>query len=268
MSACGLILALGILPASSMAQSQPEPGPSGDPAADARARELYEKGDRFYAEGRYEKAVEAFREAYALSKRPLLQFNLANAYERLGRYEDALSALRAYQPHAPEHEREIVAKRIDSLELRAREQAAEAKPAPPPAPTTTPAPATAAARASSDPPPASPSRPIAGYVLVGTGVAFLAAGTVLAIVSARAKSDAEDECPSGICPVDAEDTIDRGRTFGIMADIGFGLGAVGVGAGVLAIALHEPNPPNRTGASSIRISPARHGAGVSFGGRF
>ena len=91
---------------------------------------------------------------------------------------------------------------------------------------------------------------------------------MLAIVSVQAKSDAEDQCPTGVCPVEAEDAIDRQRTFAIMADVGFGIGALGVGAGLLAIALHEPSSPNRTGSASIRISPARHGAGVSLGGRF
>ncbi len=61
---------------------------------DARARELYLQGDREYQAGRYEQAVAAFQEAYRLSGRPLLLFNLANAYERLGRYAEALEALR------------------------------------------------------------------------------------------------------------------------------------------------------------------------------
>lgn len=267
MSACGLVLALGVLPASSMAQSPAEGSASADPAADTRAKELYDKGDRFYAEGRYEKAVEAFREAYALSKRPLLQFNLANAYERLGRYDDAVASLRAYQPHATEQERDTIAKRIDALELRAREQSAENKAAavaPPATSSAQPPPTVPQPEVPVDP----PSRPIAGYVLLGTGAAFLAAGAVLAIVSASAKSDAEDQCAGGFCPVEAEDALDRQRTFAIMADVGFGVGALGVGAGLLAIALHDPAPSKRTGAPTIRISPSKTGAGVSLGGRF
>jgi len=91
----------------------------------ARARELYLRGDRLYTEGRYEAAVEAFQESYHLSGRPLLLFNLANAYERLARYEEALAALRDYAPHAPVEEEDQIRARLRSLTRRAEEQHAE-----------------------------------------------------------------------------------------------------------------------------------------------
>jgi hypothetical protein len=272
-SACALILVLGVAPTLSWAQApptaKPEPTTAAEPNSDARARELYEQGDRYYSEGRYEKAVEAFRESYSLSKRPLLLFNLANAYERLGRYDEAVTALREYAPSAPEQEREVITKRIDSLELRAKEQAARAQPAPPPPATATPAspPPAAPTADSAAAAPAAPSRPIAGYVLLGSGVVVLGVATVFAAVASGARSDAEEQCPSGVCPVGAQDAVDRDQTFSIMADVGFGVGALAVGAGVLAILLHDPGG-SATKSARIAVSPARRGAGVSLVGRY
>ena len=62
--------------------------------------------------------IEAFRDAYALSKRPLLLFNLANAYERVGRYAKALESLRGYDPHALPDERDGISRRILNAESR------------------------------------------------------------------------------------------------------------------------------------------------------
>ena len=88
-------------------------------AADQRARELYLRGDALYAEGLYGAAIELFLESYNLSGRPLLLFNLANAYERAGRYGEAAQALRAYEPHAMPDEREAIAGRLTRLEAQA-----------------------------------------------------------------------------------------------------------------------------------------------------
>ena len=267
MSVCGLVLMLGLSPALSLAQTPPPDGSGApDASADARARDLYEKGDRFYAEGRYEKSIEAFREAYNLSRRPLLLFNLANAYERLGRYDEAVASLREYLPQAAEADRDAVTKRIDSLELRAKEQAGQAKPAtPPPAAQSTAAPARPATIEGDTTTPKT-SSPVAGYVLVGAGVAVLGAATVFAVLAGREKSDAEDQCAAGVCPASAEETVDRGRTYSAVADVGFGVGALGLGAGLLTILLHDPAPTRQ--AAKVKVKPSLHGAEVSLVGRF
>ena len=73
------------LPLSAHAQEQPTPEPEPPGVSsddDEKARLLFKEGDGHYAAGRYEKAIELFEQAYELSKRPDLLFNLANAYER------------------------------------------------------------------------------------------------------------------------------------------------------------------------------------------
>jgi tetratricopeptide (TPR) repeat protein len=91
-------------------------------AADARAREIFENGVQLYEEGRYDLAVEAFAEAYRLSRRPALLWNLANAHEKLDQLEEALDALQRYRVYAEAGEREDVAARVRDLQRRIAER--------------------------------------------------------------------------------------------------------------------------------------------------
>lgn len=116
------------LPVSGVASAQAPAEPAaGQQADDARARELYVIGDEFYANGRYEAAEEAFAEAYRLSGRPLLLFNLANAQERSGRWPEAAENLRRYREHAPASEHTALDARLAALQRRIEERAAESR---------------------------------------------------------------------------------------------------------------------------------------------
>ena len=75
-----------------------------DATTEARAKELYENGAALYEEGRYEEAILAWEEAYRLSSRPVLLFNIANAYERLGRGRGAVCGR---GPAVPRHRRAV-----------------------------------------------------------------------------------------------------------------------------------------------------------------
>jgi hypothetical protein len=120
-AACAALVLLSS--AAAHAQNAPSTGATAtELSADERARELYLRGDRLYAEGNYDGAISAWRDAYTLSQRPALLYDLANALERLGRYEEALHYLNLYAPNAPDHQRHIVLKRIHALEGRAEEQ--------------------------------------------------------------------------------------------------------------------------------------------------
>jgi len=71
-------------------------GGGGGTALAQDARELFSQGQEAYAHGRYEDAIDSWDRAYALDPRPPLQYNLAQAYGRLGRVEDEQRALTAY----------------------------------------------------------------------------------------------------------------------------------------------------------------------------
>lgn len=116
--ALSLILLLVALATPALAQGTGE---------DQRAKELYENGAVLYEEGRYEDAIEAWQEAYRLSKRPLLLFNIANAQERIGLWRDALETLNRYRAFATAGERDVLDRRMNNIERRVAEQeAAEA----------------------------------------------------------------------------------------------------------------------------------------------
>jgi tetratricopeptide (TPR) repeat protein len=73
------------------ALSEPEQGrPRRDYAADdRRARRMFSQGKTAFDHGRYERALGSFRDAYSLSPRPRLLYNIAKAEDKLGRLGEA-----------------------------------------------------------------------------------------------------------------------------------------------------------------------------------
>ncbi|MCA9580922.1 MAG: PEGA domain-containing protein [Myxococcales bacterium] len=72
---------------------------------DSGARALFLSGQEAYSQGDYETAIEKWKAAYQADARPLIQYNLGQAYERLGRIQDAAAALDLYLQTAPEDDR-------------------------------------------------------------------------------------------------------------------------------------------------------------------
>lgn len=65
-------------------------------AAANEARERFLRGEEAYARGDFETAIAEWEGAYARDPRPRLLYNLAQAYERVGRLQDAARALEGY----------------------------------------------------------------------------------------------------------------------------------------------------------------------------
>lgn len=235
-----------------------------------RARELFQLGDESYANGRYDAAIAAFEEAYRLSERPLLLFNLANAQERAGYLRDAIASLESYLPHARRSERAEVESRLAALrervaeEERATEQARRAEEA------RAEAAAEAAAEAEraqipSEPPPA-PSGPdltLPALVLGGAGALLVAAGVTGGLALA-ARDEASASCVDGLCSVDAAGPLQTDEALSITTDVLAltGLAAAGVGVWLLIDALSaEDEAP-----VSAAVTPS--GAALFARGRF
>jgi len=251
--------------------------------SDERARELYLRGDRLYAEGSYDEAIVALKEAYELSHRPALLFNIANAYERLGRYEEALLYLNQYAPSAPDHQQHIVLKRIRALELRAEEQQRRQGTAPPPAPSGrassgNPSQGNASpGNVSGDAPPFAPSpaaspevdstkrQALLGYAIGGAGLVAIGVGTVFGVSASSLRSDAEEQCVNNgdalLCPASARDSLSDASSRAIVADIAWGLGLAAVGVGVYLVL----DADGESGTSTaLRTTATAGGAGVSL----
>lgn len=234
-------------------------------AADQRARELFQKGDVAYAEGRYEEALAAFQEAYDLSGRAQLLFNVSNALERLARYQEAVDALEKYLASGKAKDRDVVQKRLANLKKRVEEQKKEQEKlakeeeekrqkeeegrkrreaaaggggpgngAGPTGPT--------------DPQPRrKPETPLLPWILIGGGGVVLATGAVFGVLALGARSEAKDGCtdsPSGhLCTADASSALDREKTFGLVADIGILSGLVLGGVGTYLLLTNKPADP-------------------------
>jgi len=93
---------------------------------DTEARLLFEAGSSAFGDGRYETALERFRQAYATSQRPELLYNIGSAADRLRRDEEALEAFSGYLAALPEaaNRREVEARIASLREAIARLEAA------------------------------------------------------------------------------------------------------------------------------------------------
>jgi tetratricopeptide (TPR) repeat protein len=240
------LTALALMCTSTVVVAKP---PAKDGTADSMARDLYKEGDAAYAEGRYDDALNAFQEAYDLSKRPLLLYNIGNALERLGRLGESADALEKYLPHAKPGEKKVLEKRIANLRKRAEEKKPEPVPVEPvptkPEPEANPTkPAVEPADKPHERPQPHPesdsgvettSSPTLGWVLLGVGGAAIGTGAVFGSMALSARKDVDASCKDAggqkLCTADAQSAIDRDKRYSLFADIGFGVGIAAAGVG-------------------------------------
>ncbi|MEZ4323048.1 MAG: hypothetical protein R3F61_36615 [Myxococcota bacterium] len=224
--------------------------------ADDRAKQLYENGADLYNEGRYQEAVLAWEEAYRLSDRPKILFNIANAYERMGNIEKALDQLFRYKVYATADQKEQIERRIRMLETRLAEETPAPVPKPDPVPEPSPEPV------GPKPVPRPPKEggggaPVGAIALLGGGVVALGAGGALGLVSSGAKKSALESCvevgDSLFCSSEAEGDLKRHRTTAVAADIGFVVGAVAAGTGVVLLATSGGKTKLTAGPNHLRL---------------
>jgi tetratricopeptide (TPR) repeat protein len=207
------------------------------------ARELYERGQQFYEEGRYREAIDALDQAYALDPTgTILLYNIGLIYEKLGEIDKAVEYYRRYLEHeVPDDERARVEGVIHRLE-GARPQVQERDPqTPPPRPV---------------PPP--PPRPREYgradglfWVAGGASAAALVAGGLLGGLALSSDADAKN-----LVAANADDLAlrrDLAATAyheAIAADLAF-VGAIVLGAAsALLYFLREREPPVKVQATS------------------
>lgn len=90
--------------------------------SDDLAKGHYMAGQAYYNQARYAEAVREFQEAYRLSPKPALLYNIAQAYERMGKIDDAIAHLKKYLAAAPDaSDRTAVEERLKNLEARVKQ---------------------------------------------------------------------------------------------------------------------------------------------------
>jgi len=233
---------------------------------DAKARLLFDNGAMLFEEGRYEDAIAAWERAYALSPRPLLMFNIANAQERVGDLYEAHDALNRYRAFAPAEERTVLDRRIHNLEIRiAEEERRRAAPVAQPVITVQPPP---------PPPERAPEPPRARWTLgvvpitlYSVGAVSAVFGTVFALRAKSARTEAEALCTTGdavYCPETARSVLKQDRVSSWLADGGFGLAIGCVLAGTTVAVIHK----HKASQTSVSFSPMFGGGSLGLSGQF
>ena len=199
---------------------------------DEFARRHFESGAAYLQRSDYEAALREFKAAYELSKRAPLLLDLATVYERMGKLDPAIDALRGFLalvPAAPD--RATLEARIANLERR--RVAATVAPAPSASAAISAPSATAAASPvpAPAPAPARPTHPARGpaYLALGAGGA-LALGAVVTGLVAKSRYDQADSTCAPRCS-DAD--VAGPRSWAIASDVLTGLAVVGVGVGAV-----------------------------------
>lgn len=116
-------LSLAVAPTEASAEDAPA-APS--PEDIARAKEAFGAGKALFDEGKFDLAVDKFKESYRLSRNPLLLYNIALTLEKLGIDDKALFYYRKFLDEAPknaaqrpdaERSAKALGKKIEQAEL-------------------------------------------------------------------------------------------------------------------------------------------------------
>ena len=91
------------------------------------------------------------------------------------------------------------------------------------------------------------------YVAGGAGAAGLLTFGVFGLMSNSSYSSLEEDCPNGRCPPGRNDEIDAGRRYQAVANVGLGVGLVGVTAGTMLFVLSSKEPEQTQ--TAVRITP-------------
>ena len=248
---------------------------------DDEARVHFRLGRAYYDSGRFEEAAREFQQAYDLSQRATLLYNVFIAWRDAGQLGPAIEALELYLARVPDApERDNLEARLASMR-RLHQQQAAARTASQTRETgtqgttttttttttgatsteTTPAETTGTTGGTSEPDtgddtrPAPPDlRPAGGgdgggaalvpWIVIGVGGAVVIAGAVTGAMALSAESELEEMCPMDECPDDDfVDTRDSGQTLATVTDILLVTGVLAVGAGVALLFLLDDSSP-------------------------
>jgi hypothetical protein len=120
-------------------------------------------------------------------------------------------------------------------------------------------------------PPATAARRVAGYVVGGVGVAALGAGVAFGAMALSSNAKAEDACPSvgGCSPEVATYYRDRANAQAWGANLGVGLGLLGLAAGgYLILTAPSGRPAGAGAAAGAGLTVAAHPTGLQAVLRF
>ncbi len=251
-------------PASTTATSAPETG--ADLQTEARARDAFQRGRIHYDNGDFARAALAFEEAYSLSNRHALLYNLYLAYRDANQQENAARALSNYLDlvDAIENRPQLEA-RLKALEeglAKLQEEEAEKAKQDQAAPSTQ----------------ASPShqvdltKPARWWIMpvavMGTGAALMAASVATGVMALSKQQQLDDECVGGVCDPSLRGTADSGKTLAIVTDVLLFGGAATAATGAVLLFLKKPKAESAPAKTSTNVHCSTRSCGASLSVRF
>lgn len=237
---------VSILFASSSAHADPQ-----DPAA------IEASGSKHFELAEYAAAIADFKEAFRITDRPELLFNIAQAYRLAGDCLQARTFYKNYLRRVPDAQNaDKVRARIDELEACATKAAATPPPAAPP----TESPAAPAGAPIAAPPPATRTwKTTAGLATLGGGVIGVGIGVLFAAKGASKSDQLREACATDCTPETARELDDAGRAANRNSTIGFIAGGALLATGAVLVILdrgskRESGPSVAVGASGATAS--------------
>jgi tetratricopeptide (TPR) repeat protein len=262
------------------AQAKPGAAPSG---TENQAREAFERGRIHYDNGDFARASTAFEEAYRLSGREGLLYNLYLAYRDANQQEKAAEALRNYLAKVEVIEnRAQLESRLKALDAGiAQRKADEAKEAEQQKQAEQQRAqheqeiAAHKAAAAQSTPAAAPvdeekkwwATPV---IVMGAGGALMVGSLATGLMANSKQKELKDGCPSGKnCDPDLKSKADSGKTLALVTDVLlFGGLATAVVGGVLMLLKKPKNQPSAKDTPQANVSCTRVGCSGSVSLRF
>ena len=249
----------------------------------AKAKQLYDEGLKHYNLAEWQDAISSWKQSYLLSKKPLLLFNIGQAYRLSGDCKQAQTFYESYQREEPNPKNQgeldqaiaICAKQGDAKPPdkpveKPVTPPVETKPDTPPATGPTVAQVPEASQPNPDRQPVDTGPQTTGGTLRlvgigvgGAGVVMIGAGVYFAL-GARSASN-EIDGYTGEWGTDQQAIQDRGEKKQKNALIFGGIGVAAAIAGGVMFAIGGPKP---TESSTVTIVPTSGGAAVGWAGQF
>ncbi|MBN2341011.1 MAG: hypothetical protein JXX29_06060 [Deltaproteobacteria bacterium] len=245
-----------------------------------KAQEIYRKAVEAFSQKTYEDALAQFKEAYNLSQKPAILYNLAVCHEKLKQTDHAIAYYELYLEEVPEAEDAAFVKQKvawlkdpennppPAVEKESTEEANA------PDEETIPAPV-AETRTEPDQPltvvaPVDPNvrqKRIIQGLLIGVGSLVFATGGLTAIAAYKKYDGYETVC----APDCSDDQVTKVRRLSIAADIQMGVGLAALTTGVVWMILDRKKERLRdVGVSAWRLHPfvSPIASGIGVGRRF
>jgi tetratricopeptide (TPR) repeat protein len=201
-----------------------------------RAKAHFLAGQSYYDQASYADALREFSEAYRISKRPALLYNIARCHEALDQYTDAVQMLERFLQEDPKTaDRPAIETRIANLKGRqpVKRVHPEVEPShvnPPPLTQTltqTPTPTQTQTQTTAH------RKRLWTFVVGGVGAGLLAAALGTGVASQLDYNSLGNSCGSNRCNPSQQADIDRGKSLAIATDVLWPVGAAAVGVGVV-----------------------------------